>query len=144
MYRSLFTSDLGALLIAAPFFALLFAGFLHLDRFLSMPRRRRYNSAAPALGFDPDGRAFFTDPDGRPWYPKTHPGTLQPPPGNFPGSTVRLPTAHDCSIQGFPTSMTIANAKNKELTVRSRPHQPAHRRRSQIRHFPPAIPRKNY
>lgn len=67
MHRLFLYSDLGALLVAAPFLALLLAGFFRLDALLSAPRCNR--PTAPATGFDRDGRIFFTDPDGRPWYP---------------------------------------------------------------------------
>ena len=54
-------------LAAAFCLGLLLFAFFRLDAHLSLPRRRRPPS--PVTGYDKKGRLFFTDPDGRPWYP---------------------------------------------------------------------------
>jgi len=57
----------GIFLVAVPFLCLLSAGLLRLEG--SLARAHRKQPAAPAFGKDENGRLFFTDPDGHPWYP---------------------------------------------------------------------------
>jgi len=52
-------------LAGLPFIVLLVAGFFRLDTLLVA--RHRKHPARPSLGFDRDGKMYFTDPDGRPW-----------------------------------------------------------------------------
>jgi len=70
MFAPFLPSDWGFFLIAIPFLCLLPASLLRLDaKLASAPR---HPPVAPAFGRDADGRLFFTDPDGRPWYPARH------------------------------------------------------------------------
>lgn len=44
----------------------LFIGFFRLDTLIGAPRRRS-GAQKPASGQDRQGRAFYSDPDGKPW-----------------------------------------------------------------------------
>jgi hypothetical protein len=63
-------SDWGLLLVPVPFLCTLLAGFMRLDVAAASPRNR--HAKAPATGRDRSGRVFYTDPDGRCWYPAKH------------------------------------------------------------------------
>jgi hypothetical protein len=62
-------SDWGTLLIAAPCASLLVAVFFRLDVLVSPPKRRPRTGQISPTGIDENGHLFFTDPDGRRWYP---------------------------------------------------------------------------
>ncbi len=62
------SSNLTAMLIAAPLLAVMVAGFFRLDEFIGRPRRksvRRYRRIPLAAGLDERGIPIGLDPDGR-------------------------------------------------------------------------------
>ena len=65
----------GIFLLAIPFLCALPVGILRLDARLARPHRRRRiapgmgRAIAQGMGIDDRGQEFFTDPDGRRWYP---------------------------------------------------------------------------
>jgi hypothetical protein len=67
MQQPFLNSGWDTFLIAAPVIGLLMAGLFRLDTLLASPRRHTV-PRLPAIGTDNDGRTFFSDPDGRPWY----------------------------------------------------------------------------
>jgi len=67
MLALLLPPEWGVFLIALLFLCLLPATMLRLDAALTLPRRK--DPATLAFGTDKDGRLYFTDPDGRRWYP---------------------------------------------------------------------------
>jgi hypothetical protein len=59
--------DWGIFFLSVPFLCALPVGILRLDVHLARLHRRR--TIAPGMGIDDRGHEFFTDPDGRRWYP---------------------------------------------------------------------------
>jgi hypothetical protein len=67
MHEPFLNSGWDTFFVAATFLGILLLAFFRLDAHLAMPRRRR--ATASAFGVSKRGRAFLTDPDGRPSYP---------------------------------------------------------------------------
>lgn len=57
----------GIFLLAIPFLCALPLGILRLEARLVLHRSRR--TIAPGMEIHDDAKEFFTDPNGRPWYP---------------------------------------------------------------------------
>ena len=55
------------LLIAIPFFVILFLSVFGTDLFRNKKRKRNSKTSRTPAGVDKDGNPILTDPDGRPW-----------------------------------------------------------------------------
>jgi hypothetical protein len=100
MGESFLNSGWSTDVVAVSFLCFVLFAFFRLDAHLSARGHRR--PPPPGMGIDRKGRLFFTDPDGRPWYPPpressnsrgspTRPGSQ----GHFEHPSILPPVATD-------------------------------------------------